>query len=53
MIMRCENYLCIYEQQGICELVEVELDVQGKCKDCVYIDIEQPLLTQLKKRILP
>ncbi len=50
--MRCENEFCIYEEGGWCTLHCVELDGQGQCKECVYVDIPKTLLQQCKKRQL-
>ncbi len=50
--MKCENYLCIYEEQGDCLLQRIELDVQGQCKECIYIDVPPRELRELKDRLL-
>lgn len=47
--MNCENYLCIYENDGECTLKEIELDIVGSCKECIYIDISDEYLQQKKK----
>lgn len=39
--MRCENMFCIYWNKGNCELKGISLDIQGKCQDCIYVDIEE------------
>ncbi len=48
--MKCENYLCIYENQGECLLENVALNILGQCKECIYIDIEQERLNRLKEK---
>ncbi len=48
MGMRCENYLCLYEENGGCILREIELDVQGQCKQCIYLDIAETELQRAK-----
>lgn len=52
--MKCENNFCIYENNGLCILDNVELDFQGQCKECIYVDIEKEKLNYLKneKRII-
>lgn len=50
--MRCENFLCIYEQKGQCVLKRTELDIAGACKSCVYPDVDKDLLERLKKETL-
>ncbi len=46
--MKCENYFCIYENKGICILDIIELDIQGQCKECIYVSIEENELQYLK-----
>lgn len=46
--MKCENYLCIYENRGLCLLDSVELDIQGQCKECIYVNISEKGLQYLK-----
>ena len=49
--MKCENFLCVYENKGQCLLERVELDVVGLCKECVYIDIEDEALAIKKEQM--
>ena len=46
--MKCENCFCIYEENGSCTLQDIELDIQGLCKECIYINIENRELQNLK-----
>ncbi len=50
--MKCENCFCVYEYDGSCLLEHIELDIQGQCKECVYINIEDTALTTAKTRLL-
>lgn len=50
MKMKCENYLCIYEIDGNCLLPNIELDIMGQCKECIYISIEDESLKMLKTK---
>lgn len=47
--MNCENSFCVYQEDGICVLREIELDIQGQCKDCIYVDIEEESLQKVKQ----
>ena len=48
----CENEFCIYQKQGKCILENVQLDIQGNCTDCTYINIEEDSLNNLKNNTL-
>ncbi|MBQ3005473.1 MAG: hypothetical protein IJD88_06035 [Clostridia bacterium] len=50
--MNCENDLCIYQENGVCILDEIELDFQGQCTACIRIDIEDSDLKKLKRKNL-
>ena len=50
--MFCENKLCVYWEEDMCILEEVELDFQGKCTQCIYIDIDDEELEKYRKRTL-
>lgn len=48
----CENEFCIYQKQNKCVLKSVQLDIQGNCENCLYINIEEDTLTHLKEKLL-
>ena len=48
--MKCENYFCVYQENGTCILNNIELDIQGLCKDCTYPDFDENELQNLKLR---
>lgn len=50
--LSCENEFCIYQKQGTCVLEEVQLDIQGNCVDCIYINLEDEMLSNLKANSL-
>ncbi len=50
MEMKCENHFCIYENEGFCLLEYIELDIQGQCKECICVNIEEERLKALKKQ---
>lgn len=50
MILRCENYLCIYQKDGECALDSVLINIQGHCEDCIYPDIDFDKLEEVKEK---
>ena len=50
--LSCENEFCIYQKQGECILKSVQLDIQGNCMECIYINVEQDTLDTLKEKLL-
>ena len=50
--MVCENFLCIYEENRKCILETIELDINGQCAMCEYIDIDTETLKLLKQEAL-
>ena len=50
--LSCENEFCIYQKQGNCILDSVCLDTQGNCMDCIYVNIEDDNLNNLKEKLL-
>ena len=51
-LLSCENEFCIYQKQGNCILESVQLDIQGNCTDCIYINVEKSTLKNLKEQLL-
>lgn len=49
--MNCENNFCIYWEDGNCELDEISLDIQGRCMECIYVDIDEEVLSENRKKI--
>ncbi len=37
--MNCENIYCVYWRDNECSLREISLDIQGSCKNCIYVNI--------------
>ncbi|MBE6761550.1 MAG: hypothetical protein E7551_04620 [Ruminococcaceae bacterium] len=52
MKISCENEFCVYQKQGSCILKNLQLDIQGNCLDCIYINIEEDVLIALKEKVL-
>ena len=50
--LSCENEFCIYQKQGTCILESVQLDIQGSCEVCIYINIEEETLKKQKENLL-
>ena len=50
--MICENIFCVYNKEENCVLDDVELDIQGKCTSCEYINIDDEYLEGKKKELL-
>ena len=50
--LSCENEFCIYQKQGNCILKRVNLDIQGNCLDCIYINIDEAALNNMKEKLL-
>ena len=50
--MKCGNFLCIYEKNGICCFDEVELDIDGRCTSCIYPNFEKEILQHFKEKTL-
>ena len=47
--LHCENTFCIYETQNECMLDEINLDIQGNCLDCIYVNIDYETLKGAKE----
>ena len=50
--LSCENKFCIYQKHGNCALESVKLDIQGNCIDCIYINVEENTLNNMKEETL-
>ena len=48
----CDNEFCIYQKEGKCSLEGIQLDIQGNCENCIYVNVEQEVLNSLKKEAL-
>lgn len=48
----CENEFCIYQKQGKCILENIQLDIQGNCVECIYINVGEETLNDLKEKLL-
>lgn len=50
--MKCENYLCVYEKEGCCELDYISLDINGMCTSCIYPNFDSPILRNAKEETI-
>ena len=48
--MICNNYFCVYQENGICTLNEINIDIIGQCESCIYVDIPIYELKNYKKQ---
>ena len=48
MILKCENRFCVYWKEDLCTLDEIELNILGMCESCIYIDIDDDVLNELR-----
>ena len=47
--MKCENYFCIYEENGSCTLEEISLSISGTCEALIYPLINRQYLEEKKQ----
>lgn len=50
--MLCENIFCIYWSNKKCSLNHISLDIQGRCENCIYINIDEDTLKNQRKELL-
>lgn len=46
--MECDNFICIYQEDGKCILDRVSLDVMGQCKECILVTPDEETLQKMK-----
>ena len=46
--MNCENIFCIYWHGQECTLTSISLDIQGRCIDCIYVNLGENHLKKLR-----
>ncbi len=52
LMLKCENSLCIYQENGACALDSVTLDEGGRCGDCILVNIDKQTLESEKIKAL-
>ena len=50
--MKCENIFCVYQKNDECILEEIELDILGQCRECIYIDLSNDIINEQKTKKL-
>ena len=50
--MKCENIFCVYQKNDECILDEIELDILGQCRECIYIDLPDDIINEQKTKKL-
>ena len=51
-MMKCDNYLCIYQSNEECLLNEIRIDAFGMCTECIYPDFNEEILNEAKLKLL-
>ncbi len=47
--MICENKFCLFQENAECLLDEIELDICGSCRTCIYVNFTDEELKKKKK----
>ena len=42
----------MYQKNNECILEEIELDILGQCRECIYIDLPQAIIDEQKNKML-
>ena len=50
--LKCENVFCIYWKDDACCLKSVSLDIQGMCKECEYVSVDEKALSVFRRNEL-
>ncbi len=50
--LSCQNEFCVYQNRGNCVLENIQLDIQGNCMECIYVNINEKILNTLKEKHL-
>ena len=50
--MKCEYYYCIYNQDGLCPIDEIQINQLGMCDGCEIVTIPDEHLAAYKKKRL-
>lgn len=50
--MKCDFEYCIYNENNICKLNEIQINSYGICEECVLISIPKTNLNIYKKRTI-
>lgn len=50
--MKCDNYFCVYWEKEVCILSEITLNIQGRCEECIYVDIDEVVLRDRREDML-
>lgn len=51
-LMNCQNIFCIYWKDNTCVLSDIELDIQGSCTSCIYVDFNKDELSAIRNKAL-
>ena len=50
--MLCKNKFCVFQKEEKCNLSTHEIDINGVCKNCIHIKIDNKTLDELKHETL-
>lgn len=48
-MIACSCDFCIYENDGLCTLKNIEIGKDGTCGNCIFFDIDDYAKTRLKE----
>lgn len=51
-MQKCENTLCIYQENGVCALDTITLDEGGRCLCCIIPHFDTAILQSAKVKTL-
>ena len=49
--MRCGNDFCIYFSDYKCLRDDITLDTDGRCEQCMYVNISEDVLEEARERL--
>ena len=49
--MKCENHFCVYQENGVYILDEIDINSLGICDSCIYINIPKEDLKRYKEEL--
>ena len=47
--MKCDNIYCVYWKNNQCIYDDTEIDLQGRCILCKYVDVDENTLRELRE----
>ncbi len=50
--MICANRMCIYYSNDKCTIDNISLDIEGRCEECIYVNVDEETLQKYRKKML-